>query len=502
MGLRSSRRCATTSFLSKPRCRSIPTSRSNNTPCRPSCGAVPTFSCASVGIRGANGAAEKRVVTAIKQRIYIAANTGRMHETLRELAAPAQVIDVIAIAALDGRVVNSSLDYPPPRLNVTGSEDFRAFVADPALDVHWSVAFIDPATGRWTCWIARKIRDASGTAIGLSLVGIRTSHFKRFYRSISLGERESAVLLLRDDAVLLTRYPLRPEELGPSGRSSPSMQALITALTQGQGMAVVRTREPWASMPGPPQPWVVAAHAVEGFPLLVAVSASESLLLKDWQRQAWFVGVGTALLDAVIAALALWTHRLLQRHRRALPDLERGHRAADAALASAETARAAAEGANHVRSEFLANMSHELRTPLHAVIGMSELLARMHLPGKVGEHVGHVQRCGQRLLALVSDVLDFSRIDAGPMRLERTRFELPSLLDAVRAGAAVGRCQGLGAGIRCRARPAWRAGRGSRAARAGALEPVGQRRKVHGQRQRHVVRERSRARGRADEIAP
>lgn len=240
-------------------------------------------------------------------------------------------------------------------------------------------------------------------------------------------------MLLRDDAVLLTRYPPRPEALGSSGRSSPSMQALTTALARGQRMAVVRTREPWASMLGPPQPCVVAAHSVEGFPLLVAVSASESLLLEDWQRQAWFVGVGTALLDAVIAALALWTHRLLQRHRRALQDLERARRATEAALASAETARAAAEGANRVRSEFLANMSHELRTPLHAVIGMSELLARMHLPGKAGEYVGHVQRGGQRLLALVNDVLDFSRIASGAMRLERTRFELPSLLDAVRA---------------------------------------------------------------------
>jgi hypothetical protein len=168
----------------------------------------------------------------------------RMQETLRELAAPAQVIDVIAIAALDGRVVNSSLDDPPPRLDVTGAEDFRAFVADPALDVYWSAAIMNPATGRGVAWIARKIRDASGTAIGLSVVGIRTSHFERFYRSISLGARESAVLLLRDDAVLLTRYPPRPEAQVLSGRSSPSMQALITALAQGHGMAVVRTREP------------------------------------------------------------------------------------------------------------------------------------------------------------------------------------------------------------------------------------------------------------------
>ncbi|WP_298236515.1 ATP-binding protein [uncultured Azohydromonas sp.] len=97
------------------------------------------------------------------------------------------------------------------------------------------------------------------------------------------------------------------------------------------------------------------------------------------------------------------------------------------------TARDAAQAANQAKSAFLATMSHELRTPLNAVIGLSHLLQQMALPPRAQGFVGHVAQAGEQLLALVNDVLDLSRIEAGEMRLERVAFDLASVLDAVRA---------------------------------------------------------------------
>ncbi|WP_084267773.1 PAS domain-containing protein [Azohydromonas lata] len=97
------------------------------------------------------------------------------------------------------------------------------------------------------------------------------------------------------------------------------------------------------------------------------------------------------------------------------------------------TARDAAQSANQAKSAFLATMSHELRTPLNAVIGLSHLLQQMALPPRAQGFVGHVAQAGEQLLALVNDVLDLSRIEAGEMRLERVAFDLASVLDAVRA---------------------------------------------------------------------
>jgi PAS domain S-box-containing protein len=96
-----------------------------------------------------------------------------------------------------------------------------------------------------------------------------------------------------------------------------------------------------------------------------------------------------------------------------------------------------AEAANRAKSAFLANMSHEIRTPLNAVIGLSHLLQQMPLEGRQREFVGHIAGAGQQLLALVNDVLDLSKIEAGEMRLEQVPFTLRTLLDEVMTQARV-----------------------------------------------------------------
>jgi PAS domain S-box-containing protein len=94
-------------------------------------------------------------------------------------------------------------------------------------------------------------------------------------------------------------------------------------------------------------------------------------------------------------------------------------------------ARDAAEAANRAKTAFLANMSHEIRTPLNAVIGLSQLLLQRTLSDDVGRFVGHIHAAGEQLLALVTDVLDLSRIEAGEMRLEAVPFDTRELLEAV-----------------------------------------------------------------------
>lgn len=92
--------------------------------------------------------------------------------------------------------------------------------------------------------------------------------------------------------------------------------------------------------------------------------------------------------------------------------------------------RAEAEAAAAVKSEFLANMSHEIRTPLTAVIGFAGLLNKIAgLPEKAQVYADRIVRSGEALNTIVNHILDFSRVEAGQVRLKRQVFAAGTLLE-------------------------------------------------------------------------
>ncbi|MCU1535870.1 MAG: hybrid sensor histidine kinase/response regulator, partial [Humibacillus sp.] len=92
-------------------------------------------------------------------------------------------------------------------------------------------------------------------------------------------------------------------------------------------------------------------------------------------------------------------------------------------------ARRSAEGASEAKSSFLATMSHEIRTPLTSVLAAAELLADSGLTPDQQQLVALMERSGERLLRLVNDVLDFSRIEAGQVEITALPFTLADLVD-------------------------------------------------------------------------
>ncbi len=117
--------------------------------------------------------------------------------------------------------------------------------------------------------------------------------------------------------------------------------------------------------------------------------------------------------------MLIWTVRNENEMRRTREEVE---------IAFIKRDKEEAEEANEQKSRFLSHMSHEIRTPLNAVLGMNELIMRETKDENIRKYAENIQSSGRTLLALINDVLDFSKIETGKMDIIETDYSLSSVL--------------------------------------------------------------------------
>jgi signal transduction histidine kinase/ActR/RegA family two-component response regulator len=127
----------------------------------------------------------------------------------------------------------------------------------------------------------------------------------------------------------------------------------------------------------------------------------------------------SAVIICIAAAVSITNFFFLSRRL-----LDRSRSALRQARARARDGEQAAESANAAKSTFLATMSHEIRTPLNGVLGMAQAMAGDELSDRQRDRLSVVHRSGEALLAILNDVLDLSKIEAGKLELEQMEFEL------------------------------------------------------------------------------
>jgi signal transduction histidine kinase/ActR/RegA family two-component response regulator len=176
-------------------------------------------------------------------------------------------------------------------------------------------------------------------------------------------------------------------------------------------------------------PWL-APVLRPGVPNSVLADAAARALLPEGsaaERAAWIAErMAIDHQDNVNFPQAVAGGRIVDTVRRATPDggYVAVYRDITASERELSAAKAQAEAANEAKSRFLATMSHEMRTPLNGVLGMIGLLLDSPLDPRQRQHAALIRSSGQTLLAVLNDILDLSKIEAGRMELELQPFHL------------------------------------------------------------------------------
>ena len=141
-----------------------------------------------------------------------------------------------------------------------------------------------------------------------------------------------------------------------------------------------------------------------------------------------YLDVQTLIIHIVLAGVifficGLWGYQLKKSsERQIIQSLE---------TIQAVRAREEAETANRSKSAFLAMMSHEIRTPMNGVIGMASLLSSTTLTEEQQEYTNTIQNCGESLLVVINDILDYSKIESGKMELEQRDVDVRNCIEEV-----------------------------------------------------------------------
>lgn len=151
------------------------------------------------------------------------------------------------------------------------------------------------------------------------------------------------------------------------------------------------------------------------------------------------INSGDVLTDGLLTVLQIFFFVLLVilalHYHRSYRQVTQHIIAVEAQMRALALARDEAEHASKAKSAFLASMSHELRTPLNAIIGFSDMIRQGVLgpatPAKYSEYADDIYTSGQHLLALINDVLDLSKIEAGKRELSDTQIDVAQLLEQV-----------------------------------------------------------------------
>ena len=347
------------------------------------------------------------------------------------------LIDNTSIQAIivdpNGKLVAASSDAHPQPVDLSNRDEFR-LAADTGDGITVSHDLVGDQS-QFLVTLSRRVTGPDGRLLGVAIFFVSPGRLTSMRDSVDIGSDGSVILAGVDDIVLAGFGSSDPNGAMLIGKALPDKAhpATVTAGTQGyyidnpEGSEINRLH---------------AYYRLEKYPVTVNTSLDLAAALGPERQQTlilmFLAGVGTLVLLGLSVILLREVGDRAEREIQ-LADERVLLQAANARLAEERIrlrqinfelkhSKERAEAANDAKSQFLANMSHELRTPLNAIIGFSQIIKEQAM-GPVGvaryaEYAGDIFSAGEHLLALINNVLDISKIQAGKLDLKEEPVDL------------------------------------------------------------------------------
>ena len=303
----------------------------------------------------------------------------------------------VSIIDRNGILVASNIPESVPGLNLNDREHFRVHADGSADRLFISAPVLGRVSHKWAIQFTRRIIMPDGAFGGVVVVSVNPEYLSQLYRSIDVGQK-GVVALVGGDGIIRARGSKGPTGIGES-----------VAATSGLLKAYAQSKDGFFTQKSPVDgvERIYAYRGVPGYSLIVTVGLAVDEVFAIYHQS-------RSTTIAIAALLALWlvaVTYLIFRYQRNLAG-----------------ARDAAEAGTRARSEFLAMMSHELRTPMNGVVGMADILLDTNLDSNQAQCVNTLRASAAHLLQVINDVLDFSKLEAGRIEIEKIRFDVHALL--------------------------------------------------------------------------
>ncbi|MDE3060008.1 MAG: sensor histidine kinase [Pseudomonadota bacterium] len=266
--------------------------------------------------------------------------------------------------------------------------------------------------------MSRRYNKLNGEFGGIVVAAINPNYFLEFYTSIASGDKRFMALMLPPERdALAADQPAEPVILasGPfdthadealSKRWLAESMAAESAPSAG-GKATSQIVKSDGAMR------IVAVRQLKNMPIAVSVVLDSDDFLYAW-RQSSIKDAGFIVLFTIFGSILSYFAVMMARQ-----------------IVRVEESEGAAILASQAKSEFLANMSHELRTPLNAIIGFSEMINSGYfgpLNARQKERIHDIHLCASHLLQLITDILEFSKGDAGKLELVEETVDMNEIV--------------------------------------------------------------------------